>query len=132
MGDSSSSTLSTFTLFAFDSFIVRISVRGCIASRLYLKDTKLNLDCQAQNQVRGENNLSDKKTGQAEPYFLPALVPLCRSIADLLILSIRVDSELHQIFTERTKRIEYFVDCYIMRYISAHGPHITTGRHKYL
>jgi hypothetical protein len=79
-----------FFIYDFDCFHFFVSVRGCIASRLYLKDTKLNLDCQAQNQVRGENNFSDTKAGQAEPHFLPALVPLCRSIANLLILSIWV------------------------------------------
>ena len=31
-----------------------------------------------------------QKAGQVEPHFLPALVPLCQSIADLLILSIQL------------------------------------------
>ena len=34
------------------------------------------------------------------PHFRPALVPHCQSITDLLILLIRIDTELHHPLTE--------------------------------
>ena len=40
------------------------------------------------------------KAGQVEPHFRPALVPHCQSITDLLILLIRIDTELHHPLTE--------------------------------
>ena len=49
--------------------------------------TTLNTTAQAKSprRIQAAGAVSDKKAGQVEPHFLPALVPLCRSIADLLI-----------------------------------------------
>ena len=54
--------------------------------------TTLNTTAQAKSprRIQAAGAVSDKKAGQVATHFLPALVPLCRSIVYLLILSIRV------------------------------------------
>ena len=55
-----------------------------------------------------------------------------RSIVDLLILSIRVDIDLHSNPSGHAKRIEYFNDRYTMHNMSEHGAYIDMERRKSL